>query len=115
MEYFGPAELVLAWLLDAVIGDPLPVGVTSVMNQASISGSNIVTVLTDDPGTVTPGDATVTLLPPDIDFGDAPTPYPTLLADDGARHVVPFSGPAIFLGAEIVRLYDEAWTRINAA
>ena len=23
--------------------------------------------------------------------------------------------PAIFLGAEVVRLYDEAWTRINAA
>jgi len=31
------------------------------------------------------------------DFGDAPTPYPTLLAHNGARHVVP-AQPTVYLG-----------------
>jgi hypothetical protein len=29
------------------------------------------------------------------DFGDAPSPYPTLLADDGARHRIVINGPAL--------------------
>lgn len=35
---------------------------------------------------------------PRLDYGDAPAPYPTLLADDGARHVF---NPDIFLGLRI--------------
>ncbi|WP_145346884.1 GEVED domain-containing protein [Rosistilla ulvae] len=34
------------------------------------------------------------LPPPDSDFGDAPAPYPSLLADNGARHL----GSSLFLG-----------------
>ena len=33
-----------------------------------------------------------------LDFGDAPRPYPTLLADDGARHVF---NPDVFLGQRV--------------
>lgn len=33
---------------------------------------------------------------PDLDFGDAPSPYPTLLAANGARHVIV---PGVFMGA----------------
>ena len=83
---------------DVVINEPFPAGTTSVMNQATIQGDNFAPVLTDDPDTPMTGDATVTSLPPDLDFGDASSPYPTLLADDGARHVVPFSTPVVFLG-----------------
>jgi hypothetical protein len=37
--------------------------------------------------------------PPELDFGDAPDPtYPTLLANDGARHIIV---PNIYLGATI--------------
>ena len=37
--------------------------------------------------------------PEELDFGDAPdAPYPTLLANDGARHVIV---PGIFMGAQI--------------
>ncbi len=36
-----------------------------------------------------------TIQTPGTDFGDAPGPYPTLLADDGARHEV---SPGFFLG-----------------
>ncbi len=35
---------------------------------------------------------------PNLDFGDAPAPYPTLLAEDGARHVVLSTGSSLFLG-----------------
>ncbi len=34
-----------------------------------------------------------------LDFGDAPAPFPTTLADDGARHGVPASGAWVFLGS----------------
>jgi hypothetical protein len=33
-----------------------------------------------------------------FDFGDAPAPYPTLLADNGARHII---SPRIFLGKTV--------------
>ena len=35
-----------------------------------------------------------------FDFGDAPSPYPTLLADNGARHVIPATG-CIWMGAQV--------------
>ena len=43
-----------------------------------------------------------TLPPATLDFGDAPTPYLTLLVDDGPRHTV--TGP--FLGALVDAEYD---------
>jgi hypothetical protein len=36
----------------------------------------------------------------DLDFGDAPDPYPTLLVNDGARHLVPMT-PTVYLGSLI--------------
>jgi len=44
----------------AMINDPLPDGVTQVVNQGIISGSNFPAVPTDDPSTPAPGDPTVT-------------------------------------------------------
>jgi uncharacterized repeat protein (TIGR01451 family) len=44
----------------ATVNGPLPSGVTSVQNQGSVSGTNLSTVLTDDPDTGTPGDPTLT-------------------------------------------------------
>ncbi|QDU56689.1 FG-GAP-like repeat-containing protein [Aeoliella mucimassa] len=35
------------------------------------------------------------------DFGDAPAPYPTLLADDGARHITDNSSTTLYLGAGV--------------
>lgn len=45
---------------DVVIADPFPDGTTSIANQGSASGSNIATVVTDDPDTPEPNDPTVT-------------------------------------------------------
>lgn len=42
----------------AVIHDPLPVGVQSVSNQATLAGTNIDAILSDDPTTAAMGDAT---------------------------------------------------------
>jgi uncharacterized repeat protein (TIGR01451 family) len=44
----------------AVIANPLPVGVSQVENQASASGANFATLLSDDPTTEAQYDATVT-------------------------------------------------------
>ncbi|MEO7910365.1 MAG: hypothetical protein ABIV47_12015, partial [Roseiflexaceae bacterium] len=44
----------------AAINDPLPDGVTQLINQGIVSGSNFPAVPTDDPTTPTPGDPTVT-------------------------------------------------------
>lgn len=35
----------------------------------------------------------------DYDFGDAPSSYGTLLASDGARHLVPYGGATLYLGS----------------
>ena len=43
-----------------------------------------------------PAVAVITVLP-NLDFGDAPSPYPVLI-DDGARHVVLSTGSTLFLG-----------------
>lgn len=37
----------------------------------------------------------ISVAPPPIDFGDLPAPYPTLLADDGARHSIT---PDLYMG-----------------
>ncbi len=38
------------------------------------------------------------LVLPHLDFGDAPGGYPTLLAEDGARHIVLTTGSTVYLG-----------------
>ena len=38
------------------------------------------------------------IITPTNDFGDAPSPYPTLLVNNGARHTV---APGVFMGAQI--------------
>lgn len=83
---------------DVTINTNFPLNVFSVTNQAVISGTGF-SVVTDDPATVVANDSTVTALAPDFDFGDAPAPYPTLLANDGARHIIPFTGAMLYLGA----------------
>jgi uncharacterized repeat protein (TIGR01451 family) len=76
------------------IDDPVaPLATThAVCNQATISGSNFTSLLTDDLELGGPG-ATCTSLP---DFGDAPAPFPTMLAANGARHGLRSD---LFLGA----------------
>jgi uncharacterized repeat protein (TIGR01451 family) len=44
----------------AQIANPLPNGVTQVANQGTIAGSNFASVLTNDPATSAPNDATIT-------------------------------------------------------
>jgi uncharacterized repeat protein (TIGR01451 family) len=77
----------------ATINDPLPDGVTQVVNQGIVSGGNFPAVPTDDPTTPAPGDPTVTpiTLAPriiaskidklfvDADKNGAPSPGDTLL------------------------------------
>lgn len=85
---------------DVVITKPLPVTVTSISHQVSLTADGIDPVLSDDPETVAVADATVTWLYQAFDYGDAPDPaYPTRLASNGARHLVPSSGATLYLGA----------------
>jgi hypothetical protein len=84
---------------DVVINTNFPLNTFAVTNQGSISGTGFGPILTDDPNVGGASDPTVTLLPADYDFGDAPAPYPTLLANDGARHIIPFTGATLYLGA----------------
>lgn len=53
----------------------------------------------DDSGTAECDIGSFEYEPDDLDFGDAPSPYPTLLADDGAGHVIEAAAP--ILGALI--------------
>lgn len=47
-----------------------------------------------------PAASAIVTVEPNLDFGDAPDPaYPTLLASDGARHVVLSTGATSYLGA----------------
>jgi hypothetical protein len=84
---------------DVVINTNFPLNTFSVTNQGSVTGTGFSPILTDDPTVGGASDATVTLLPADFDFGDAPAPHATLLADNGARHIIPFTGATLFLGA----------------
>ncbi|MEM9597822.1 MAG: GEVED domain-containing protein [Acidobacteriota bacterium] len=74
-----------------VVGPPLNVAASQVCNQAQVNGENPVDsapfgVASNDPTTAAALDATCTSLLP-LDWGDAPDPtYPTLAANDGARH-----------------------------
>jgi hypothetical protein len=45
-----------------------------------------------------------------LDFGDAPSPFPTLLANDGARHVIV---PAVIVGTNVVAPGVMLGTRID--
>ena len=49
-----PAGKAIEVVFQAEINDPLPAGVTQVSNQGTVSGSNFVDVLTDDPATTGP-------------------------------------------------------------
>lgn len=63
-----------------------------VCSQGSVSGGTFATVPTDDPEVVGSADPTCSSLP---EYGDAPSPYPTLVADNGAVHAM---AGGIFLG-----------------
>lgn len=77
----------------AVVRDPLPEGVTQVANQATVSGTNVSAVNSDDPDSASPGDPTVTAvtaapsmhavkrdtLVVDADGNGSPSPGDTLL------------------------------------
>ena len=47
-------------LFQVMINDPLPGNVTQILNQGTVSGSNFLSVSTDDPATGAAGDATIT-------------------------------------------------------
>ncbi|HEU5100955.1 MAG TPA: hypothetical protein VFU22_18145, partial [Roseiflexaceae bacterium] len=49
-------------IFDVLFASPIPQGVSSVSNQASVSGGNFATLLTDDPATAATADRTVTTL-----------------------------------------------------
>ncbi|MFZ4475767.1 MAG: beta strand repeat-containing protein, partial [Saprospiraceae bacterium] len=55
-----PANSTFRILFRATIDSPFPAGVCSVSNQASVSGSNFSTVLSDDPGVAGAANPTVT-------------------------------------------------------
>ncbi len=48
---------------EVLINDPIPVGVTTIVNQGLLSGSNFTDVLSDDPVTVAANDATINQMP----------------------------------------------------
>jgi len=83
---------------DVIINTNFPLNTFSVTNQGNLTGTGI-NILTDDPTVGGANDPTVTLLPADLDFGDAPLPYPTVLTNGGASHVIPFTGPTLCLGS----------------
>ncbi|MFT3830525.1 MAG: Ig-like domain-containing protein [Opitutaceae bacterium] len=83
---------------DVAINAPLPASTTQISHQVTITWSGGST-LSDDPETAAAGDATLTALDLDYDFGDAPATYGTALADNGARHFVPAGGATVYLGA----------------
>ncbi|MFZ4595026.1 MAG: beta strand repeat-containing protein, partial [Verrucomicrobiaceae bacterium] len=69
--------------------------VTSVSNA---SGTSVVQTLTLTASSV--ADVDFAVLSPDEDFGDLPTAYGvTLLATDGARHLIPDGGATLYLGS----------------
>jgi len=49
-----------------------------------------------------------------FDFGDAPQPYPTLLADNGARHEIPLTG-RIWMGGQVDSEPDGQPTDLDGA
>jgi uncharacterized repeat protein (TIGR01451 family) len=71
------------------VNDPLPGCVAQVSNQGLVNSDTLTDMPTDDPDTPAVDDATDTPTYCLYDFGDAPDPtYPTLLANNGARHVL---------------------------
>ena len=84
---------------EVTINSPLPASVTQLSAQGTVTHNGGI-LNTDDPDTVAANDATITPLAQDFDFGDAPDPtYPTLLANNGARHFIPQGGATLYLGA----------------
>ena len=55
-----PVGKAIQIVFQATINDPFPSGVTQVSNQGTVSGSNFVDVVTDDPETLPPNDPTIT-------------------------------------------------------
>ncbi len=85
--------------VDVKIQSPLPANVTAVSAQATVTYNGSQTALSDDPKTPALGDATITFLNQDFVFGKAPDPpYPSFLANNGARHFIPEGGATIYLG-----------------
>ena len=64
---------------DVQINTGLPNGVTRISNQGTVNGSNFPSIMTNDPDTAAPNDATVTNLElsPSGTLPDDPTPVPT--------------------------------------
>jgi len=97
----APSETVTI-TYDVIIDDPLPTYVTNISSQGTVFASDLFPIGTDDPETSLLDDATDTPIVW-LDFGDADESilgglYPTLEFEDGARHVVPAFGAALYLG-----------------
>lgn len=80
--------------LDLIVANPVSPanGTAEVCSQGVVSGVDFPTVMTDDASAPGSANSTCTSLP---DFGDAPAPYPTLIADNGAVHAM---AGGIYLG-----------------
>jgi autotransporter-associated beta strand protein len=84
----GQPVLTYQWRLE---GADIAGATASTLNipnaQAANAGNYTVVVRDGCSMSVTSMVATLTILP-DVDFGDAPAPYPVLLANNGARHLI---------------------------
>lgn len=96
-----PAGKMVTISFEVTIDSPLPASVTRLSAQGTVTSQEVPSTLSDDPETGAWEDPTWTALFQEFDFGDAPESlnYPTLLANDGARHFVPAGGATLYLGS----------------
>ena len=73
-----------------------PVSVNQALCQGTVTGSNITPISTDDPDSGGTDDITTTPLVTDVDLGDNPDTYSTVIASTGPTHTL---SPGLFLGS----------------
>jgi len=78
---------------DVTVDDPLPPGVTQVVNQGTVSGTNFPSQVTDDPSTAAPNDPTITPVEAAAAGQDYFTVAPCRVVD--TRGGAPIGGPAL--------------------
>lgn len=92
---YGAGGVSLDWLssLDGWRGSG-----ESLVDSTLSEGRHTITLCARDGGGAADTLRTDLRVTSEVDFGDAPAPYPTLLADDGARH---FTGGPLWLGGGV--------------
>ncbi len=100
----NPGPLTYAWYFQGT--QLLPGADTATLTLPNVqlaSAGAYHVVVTGPGGSSTSSTANLTVW--EVDFGDAPAPYPTLLANDGARHILV---PGVFLGLRVDHETDGA-------